>query len=368
MRGVIQKMFTDKMTPLERMAAYNKGQLVDRLPCVPSVGNGAARVVGARISDFRNNGALIAKAQVEAYKLFRYDVVRIFTDLYVQAEAMGATVIYPTDETAHLDKPAIEDISKIDRLKPPNPYKDGQLPQFLEAMKIALDAVGTEVGVIGSLTCPLTNASFLIGTENLTRMMHKDPQVVHRLCEISLQANLLYAEAIINTGAGVTLSDPIASTTIISPAQFTEFAFPYLKRLVEYIKSRGKGATLHICGKTNKIWDAMADTGAGCLSIDNVADLMAAKQQIGQRACIMGNVDPSAIMLQGTPQDVRQAVLTCVSQAYDSPQGYIVASGCSLPTEVPFKNIHTMLNTVRELGYPVTAEKIAQMMAQCKGA
>lgn len=354
-------MLTDKMTSLERMTAYNKGQAVDRLPCVPSVGNGAARVIGAQISQFRNNGALIAKAQIESYKLFGYDTVRIFTDLYVQAEAMGATVIYPADETAHLDKSAIEEISEIDRLQLPDPYKDGQLPQFLEAMKIALDAVGKEVGVIGSLTCPLTNASFLIGTEKLTRMMRREPVAVHKLCEISLQASLRYAEAIINTGAGVTISDPIASTTIISPIQFREFAFPYTKRLIDYIHSRGKGLTLHICGKTNKIWEDMADTGAGCLSIDNIADLEAAKRQVGHRVRISGNVDPSAVMLQGTPLEVRQAVLTCIGQAYDSPKGYIVASGCSLPTEVPFANIHAMLNTVREVGYPVTAEKIAQM-------
>lgn len=357
-------MLTDKMTPLERMAGYNKGEAIDRLLCIPSVGNGAARVIGAKISQFRNNGALIAKAQVESYKLFHYDVVRIFTDLYVQAEAMGAKVIYPDDETAHLDKPAIEKISEIDKLQPPDPHKDGQLPQFLEAIKIALDDVGKEVGVIGSLTCPLTNASFLIGTEKLTRMMHKEPDAVHKLCEISLQANLGYAEAILNTGAGVTLSDPIASSTIISPAQFREFAFPYITRLIEYLQSRGKGCTLHICGKTNKIWGDMADTGAGCLSIDNVADLEAAKKQVGHKVRITGNVDPSTVMLQGTPQDVRHAVLACVRQAYDCPKGYIVSSGCSLPTEVPFVNIHTMLNTVRELGYPVSAKKIAHMTDQ----
>ncbi|HEY3425399.1 MAG TPA: uroporphyrinogen decarboxylase family protein, partial [Negativicutes bacterium] len=242
-------MLTDQMTPVERMTAYNKGEAVDRLLCIPSVGNGAARVSGAKISQFRNNGALIAKAQVEAYKLFRYDVVRIFTDLYVQAEAMGAQVIYPLDETAHLESPAIADISQIGKLQPPNPYKDGQLPEFLKAMKIALDEVGKEVGVIGSITCPFTTASFLIGTEQLTKLILRDPQAAHKLCEIALEANLTWTKAILDTGCGVTLSDPVASSTIISPKQFREFAFPYLKKLISYINSRGKSATLHICGK-----------------------------------------------------------------------------------------------------------------------
>lgn len=354
-------MLLDQMTPLERMAAYNKGEKVDRLPCIPSVGNGAARVIGAKISQFRNNGALIAQAQVESYKLFRYDVVRIFTDLYVQAEAMGAKVVYPSDETAHLECPAIRDISEIGSLLPPDPHKDGQLPAFLQAMKIALEEVGKEVGVIGSITCPFTTASFLIGIEQLTKLMLRDPQAAHKLCELSLEANLIWAEAILDTGCGVTLSDPVASSTIISPKQFREFAFPYLKRLISYINSRGKSATLHICGKTNKIWGDMVETGAACLSLDNVIDMAAAKAQVGAQVRLTGNVDPSAVMLQGSVDDVKAAVIDCVEKTYDSPKGYIVSSGCSLPTEVPFANIHAMMNTVREIGFPVTRGKLVEV-------
>ena len=85
----------DEMTAIERMTAYAKGEDIDRLPCVPIVGNTAARVIGVKVSDFRGNGELIAKAHIAAYKLFHYDNIRVFTDLYTQAEAMGSEVIYP---------------------------------------------------------------------------------------------------------------------------------------------------------------------------------------------------------------------------------------------------------------------------------
>jgi len=103
-------MSRDLMTPIERFAAYGRGEALDRLPCVPIVGNTAARVVGARVSGFRGNGRLIADAQVAAYRRFGYDVIRIFTDLYTQAEAMGARVHYPDDETAYLAAPAIQSV------------------------------------------------------------------------------------------------------------------------------------------------------------------------------------------------------------------------------------------------------------------
>jgi len=85
----------DQMTPKERMEAYNKGQPIDRLPCVPIVGNTAARVINVKVSEFKGNGKLLAKAHVAAYRMFGYDIIRVFTDLYVQAEAMGAKVHYP---------------------------------------------------------------------------------------------------------------------------------------------------------------------------------------------------------------------------------------------------------------------------------
>ena len=345
-----------EMTPLERLRSYGSGATIDRLPCVPIVGNTAARVIGVKVSDLRNNAALLAKAHIETYRLFRYDGIRIFTDLYVQAEAMGAQVCVPADETAYLQEPAIEDVRQIPDLTRADPYRDGSMPAHLEAMRIAIDEVGDEVPVTGALTGPFTNASFLIGTVKLARLIYKDPDAVHRLCQLSLATGLVYAKAMIDLGGTPSLTDAMSSSTVISPRQFREFSYPYLKRLIDYIHGRGRSVTLHICGKTNALWQLMVDAGADCLSIDNEADLFDAKLKVGARARLMGNVRPSEVMLEGTPSDVRAAVIKCVRAAHDSPKGYIVASGCSLPTETPFANIKAMVDTVREIGYPVNHE------------
>lgn len=347
-------MAVSGMTPLERFAALGRGEAVDRLPCVPIIGNTAARVAGCKVSAFRGNGSLIANAQIAAYRRFGYDVIRVFTDLYTLAEAMGATVQYPEDETAYLASAAISSVDDIPRLQPVNPLTDGNLPAHLDAMRQVVEAVGTEVPVTGALTSPFTTASFLIGTENLVRLTIKNPEAAHRLCELALESAIRYAAAIIQAGCTPSLTDPMSSSSVIGPRQFMEFSFPYLKRLIDFIHGQGKAVTLHICGKTERIWQAMADAGADCISIDNDASLQGAVAAVGNRVRIMGNVHPSDIMLQGTPGDVRAAVFRCVSQAARSPKGYIVASGCSLPTETPFANIQAMMDAVAEIGWPVT--------------
>ncbi|HEY6839351.1 MAG TPA: uroporphyrinogen decarboxylase family protein [Geobacteraceae bacterium] len=346
------------MNALQRFAALGRGEPIDRLPCVPIIGNTAARVIGVPVRAIRNDPRLLAEAQVAAYRLFGYDVIRVFTDLYVQAEAMGARVKVPEDETAYLDAPAIATLSAIDGLRPLNPHRDGLLPVHLEAMRRVVDAVGHEVPVTGALCAPFTTASLLIGAEQIVRLTLKDPEAVHRLCRIALESCLAYAEAIIDSGATPSLTDPMASSTVISPRQFREFAYPYLKELIAYIHARGKSVTLHICGRTAKVWEAMADAGADCLSIDNEASLADARAFVGDRVRLMGNVRPSEVMLQGTPADVRKGVIECIRAAHDNPKGYIVASGCSLPTETPFANIHAMMDTVREIGWPVDAGKL----------
>jgi uroporphyrinogen decarboxylase len=352
----------DAMTPSERLGAYGRGEPVDRLPCVPIVGNTAARVLGVKVSEFRGNGRLIAEAQIASYRRFGYDGIRVFTDLYQQAEAMGATICYPDDETAYLKTPAITEVSQIGSLEPADPRRDGNLPHHLEAMKRVTEAVGEDVPVTGAITGPFTNATFLVGTDRLMRLIIQEPEAVHRLCELSLQTALVYAEAILAVGCTPSLTDPMSSCSVIGPKQFREFGYPYLKRLVDYVHSRGRPVTLHICGNTRVIWELMADTGADCLSLDNDADLSAAVNEIGHRTRIMGNIHPAETMLLGSPALVRRATRECVAQAYTNPKGYIVASGCSLPTDTPFDNIDAMLDAVREIGYPVDPEALALEM------
>ena len=351
------------MTPLARQAALTRGERIDRLPCVPIVGNTAARVIGAKVSALRRDGPLLARAQLAAYRRFGYDSVRIFTDLFVLAEAMGARVTVPEDETAYLAAPALASLADLDRLRVPDPRRDGALPALLEASRIAVAEVGSEVASTGAVLGPFTCASFLAGASELARLTLRDPAAVHRLCARSLEACLALADALLDVGCTPSLTDAMSSCSVISPRAFAEFSAPYLGRLVEHVHARGRKVTLHICGDTRRIWEAMVATGADCLSLDNDADLALARAEVGDRVRLMGNVRPSEIMLQGTPAQVRRAVVECLRKAHDSPRGFVVASGCSLATETPFANIDAMMDAVREVGWPVRPERLDELAA-----
>ncbi|WP_088225104.1 uroporphyrinogen decarboxylase family protein [Desulfosporosinus sp. FKB] len=352
----------DRMTPLERAKAIARGEMADRLPCNPNVANGVARVYGCKISEFNSNARLIAAAQVASYRRFGYDGVRIFTDLFPWAEAMGAKINFPVDNTADLAAPALGDLSDINRLEAADPYKDGRLPVHIEAMKYLIEELGDEVPCAGGIVGPFTNAFFLLGIERMSKLFFTNPEVIHRACEVSLETCIRYAQAIIDVGLTPTISEPMSSCTIVGPRHFREFGEPYIKKLVHYITNQGNPVTMHICGKTEKIWEDIVAMGIAGFSVDNVVDLQKCKEQVGDRVKILGHVDPSAVMYAGTPADVRAAVIKCVQQAWDSPKGYVIMSGCSLPVETPFTNIEAMMETAREIGYPIDPEKLDKML------
>jgi uroporphyrinogen decarboxylase len=355
----------DQMTPIERSIALSKGQSVDRLPCNPNIANGTARIYGCKISDFNKSGKAIAQAQIASYRKFGMDGVRVFTDLYAWAETMGAKVLFPEDNTAELLKPAIDDVKDIDKIKISNPYKDGRLPVYIEAMKYLVDSIGKEVTCSGGIVGPFSNAFFLVGVEKMTKLFFTNPEEVHKLCELSLQTCIEYSKVVISLGCSITISEPLASCTIISPKFYEKFCQPYLKRLIEFIHSQGKTCVLHICGKTEKIWPYIADMskiGVGGFSMDNIENLRKCKETLGGKMKIMGNVDPSNVMYAGTEKEVKNAVINCVLEGYDSPKGYVIMSGCSLPVETPLKNIQAMMDTVREIGYPIRPDKLGKML------
>jgi uroporphyrinogen decarboxylase len=106
----------------------------------------------------------------------------------------------------------------------------------------------------------------------------------------------------------------------------------------------------------------MADCGAGILSLDDEVDLADARVAVGDRVALVGNIRPTATMVQGTPNDVRRNAIECLLKGAGNPKGYILGLGCGLPINTPFENIKTLVASAREYGrWPIDLEKLAQL-------
>lgn len=347
----------DEMTPNERMMAYMTGQPLDRIPCVPLINCHAATLIGCSVRDYLLNSRLMANGQIAAYKLYNHDSLGLAPGQHVVAGAMGGKIDYPEDNMASMAEHPLTDEATLDRLRIPDATKDGDLPIYLEALRMIVEAVGKEVGTGVILAGPLSTAASVYGTDRLLKSMLKRPEFTHRMLEFVLLSLVAVGKQFIKEGAQIVVVDPIASGSLIGAQQARDFAFPYSAKLIAELKPLCPGIILHICGDTSKLLECMADTGAVCLSLDNIVDLEMAKKRVGSRVTLAGNVSPVDVMLRGTPADVKCAAKECLRKAYDSPHGFLLSSGCDLPIKTPPENILALMEAARTYGkWPINPE------------
>ena len=341
----------DEMTPRERMVAFFAGKEYDRLPCCPSLGETCAPLLGVKICDYYNSTDKMVMVETEVFRKFRPDSAGIGLGLRGIPDAMGAKIGYPDYGIAYISEPLVNDYSDIDNLNIINPLKDGCLPAIIEANQRIRNAIGSEVSVGAGIAGPFTVAAAIRGTENFLKDIYINPSAVHKLLEIVTENCLRYIDTVCSMGFSSGVGDPVASGSVISLKHFREFAKPYIKLCHERIKKlTGSGGRLHICGRTKDFWDDMIDCGAGILSIDNIEDMGEASSAVGEKTCLMGNVDPVKVIKEGTVNDVFSDVKECIKKAGDNPGGFIVSSGCQVPAGSPAENIQAMMDATRIYG------------------
>jgi uroporphyrinogen decarboxylase len=338
------------MTPLERRSAFLQGKPYDRIPFSANMGDHAARVIDAKVSEFSRSSALLAKAQIAAYRHYMLDGVGVQAGHLGVAEALGTELEFPDHSTAFVKKFALDQIADFKRLEIPDPRKAGRFPVFLEAAEILLEKVGHEAPVNMGFGGPMSTAYSLLGAEKLLKALLTAPELVHELLDFCVESATPFIREAAKLKVSFGIVDPVSSGSVISREMFRKFSKPALAKLIGRVKEVAVPPMLHICGNTRKIIADMVDTGAGALSLDNAVDLADAKREVGSRITLVGNVRPAETMFLGTPATVEENVKECLLKGYDSPRGYILALGCELPIKTPPENVHALSQAVRRFG------------------
>ncbi|CAH2602418.1 Uroporphyrinogen decarboxylase [Rhodovastum atsumiense] len=343
------------------MAALAAGRPFDRIPCVPMLSEHAALVLGVSTAEYNRSGSLLARGQIAAYRRYGHDSVGVGPGSTGLVEAAGSKVVLPEASTPYVAEYVVTEKSDLDRLALPDPRRDGRLPHYLEALARLVDELGDEVPVSAGVGGPVSTASNLRSPDRFLRDLRTDPDFAHRLLEFALSLILAFVREAAKLPVGFTITDPMSSGSLISPALYRDFAFPYQQRLIDgIVAASGRRPVLHVCGNSTRNWQAMAETGAGALSLDDVIDLAEARRQVGDRITLTGNIRPTATMLLGTPRTVEDNVKECLRQAWDTPKGFVLAMGCGLPIRTPPENLHALVAAARRYGqWPYDPERFA---------
>lgn len=339
------------MKPIERVRNAIAARPTDRVPVGPYVANWAARWSGRPLGTYCRDGTAMARAHIEAYERVGYDVVFPDCDNYYLAEGFGCRTVIPEDDIASLQRPAVSSIEAVFDLEPPDPRRDGRMPVVLEAIALLREALGPNVAIRAPGTGPFALASYLVGIDEFLKMVarvhhgHDDdlrPALDHML-ELTTQSLIAFGMAEIEAGADIVqCGDSLASSSVISPAMYERWVLPLHQRVFAAWKEAGAVTALHICGDNTRVLGLQADTGADIIAVDHLVDLKTAKRAIGERVCLIGNLDPVTTMRYGTPADVAAAAGERLEAAAEGGR-YILGTGCEVPVDTPVENLDALV-------------------------
>jgi uroporphyrinogen decarboxylase len=142
---------------------------------------------------------------------------------------------------------------------------------------------------------------------------------------------------------------------MLNPRQFESLCGESFRRITDTAHRLGMKIVIHSCGNVYQLLDWFADCGFdGVHALEPTAgvELAKAKEIVGDRLCLLGNVDITHILVDASRAEVFEAVRQSI-EAAGRGGGYIVA-----PTNshhgMSVQRLRWMLEAVEEYGwYPL---------------
>jgi MtaA/CmuA family methyltransferase len=323
------------MVPKERINAVLRGLPYDRLPVTPIFMAWAAHFVGASYRDYYLDGDVLVRAQLAVVKEFDLDQISAISDPWREASDFGMQFDWPEQGVGKPRRYLLQTPEDIEKLKPVSIRDSRRMLQRVQSIEAMSAAVGRTHSVLGWVEGPFAEYADLRGVERSLMDLMDSPQLFEKAGQVILQNAVDFAIAQLGAGADmIGIGDAAAS--LIGPDLYRRFALPFEKRLIEAVHEAGGYAKLHICGNINSIMADMVETGADIIDIDWMVPLDKARQKVGPDVVLCGNVDPSGVLLQGTPDQISRAARDCVTKG---GRRFILMPGCEVPQKTPIENI-----------------------------
>jgi MtaA/CmuA family methyltransferase len=328
------------MTGRQRVLAMLDGQATDHLPLMPITMMFAADRIGRKYRDYAGDYRVLAEAQIRTAEEFDFDYVSVISDPACEAADCGGTIAFFDDQPPAIveEKARIAEPSDLLTLKVPDPLGGGRMHNRVNGVALLRQRVGESRLVEGWVEGPIAEAADLRGLNTIMVDLVDSPQFVRDLFEFVVQMELRFAQAQVDAGADI-IGMGDAAASLIGPRYYQEFVWPYEKRLVDGIHAMGSRVRLHICGNTKPLLDAMGRLGCDMVDLDFKAPMAMAREKMGPRQVLLGNLNPVATLRDGTPETVYAAVEQCHHEA--GPH-FIVGAGCEVTRDTPPANLRAM--------------------------
>ena len=332
----------------------------DQVPvAIPVMGWWSTAYIGVKqMREYYMNPKVMLEAQQAVNKRFR-DIVGYWPDFGVVLEVsgIGAKIRFPENESPWVDEPVVKVPENIDKLRVPDVHKDGLFPQFWKTWDyMASHGCDPSTGLFYT-DGPIDKAAMLRGVTQIMNDIVQSPDLVHKILRITAETSIEYFKAIEQKvgglpGNALQVADDLSG--FLSPKSFREFHMNYAKRIYDSFSSEYSRHWHSDSERVMNVAHLLPEMGVKAFWYPSYRiDIAEMKQKIGDKICLIGNVDCLDVLLRGTAQDVEKASRECIKKAARNG-AYVLGPGGEVIRGIPPGNVDALIDSSIKYGkYPI---------------
>ncbi len=332
----------ERMNGRRRFLSALFGGRVDRPSCAnpsSSVTFELMKQAEAYFPDVHLDAEKMARLAATAYDVLGYDAIMPLFCGHIESAALGCEVDWGTrdswpDVTSHpFDEPEAIDI--------PGDFLDRpSMRAALDAISILRRQYGDKAAIIGKVYGPWNLAYHLHGVQDFLIETILDPDKVRRYLDRLVQVSLLSGKAQIEAGADAILWCDQATGDLVSRATYCSFLLPIHK---EVTRTLGCPLILHTCGNTADRLGDFVEAGFDSFHFDSKVDAKHARQVVGDRMTLIGNVNCPRTLMSGSVDEVRKETEWALEAGVQ-----IVGPECVVSLTTPIENLKEIVLVAKE--------------------
>jgi len=318
----------------------------------------ATRAKAGSFMGLATNPAYATEVTLQPLDRYALDAAILFSDILTVPDAMGLGLSFAEGEGPRFAHP-LRDEASVAKLAVPDPEKLRYVFDAVTSIRRALDGRVPLIGFSGS---PWTLACYMVegaGSDDyrlVKTMLYARPDLMHRILEVNAEAVAQYLNAQIEAGAqAVMVFDSWGG--VLADGAFQTFSLAYTRRVLSALKREQEGQRIPciVFTKGGGLWlDEIAESGADVVGLDWTMNLGAARQRVGDRVALQGNIDPNVLFAS---RDQIRAEVARTMQSYGAHDGHIFNLGHGISQHTPPENVAVLVDAVHEMSWQIRTNK-----------
>jgi len=297
---------------------------------------------------------LATEVTIQPLDRFPLDAAILFSDILTIPDAMGLGLYFAEGEGPRFSNP-VQSETEINKLAVPDVA--GELGYVTDAVSMIRRELDGRVPLIGFSGSPWTLATYMVegGTTKefakVKGLLYDNPRAMHRLLEVLARTVTEYLNAQIAAGAqAVMIFDTWGG--VLTTRDYREFSLRYMQQIIDGLTRENEARKVPVImfSKGGCQWlEDQAATGADALGLDWTLDIGLARERVGDRVALQGNMDPC--VLYASAERIREEVAT-ILESYGTGSGHVFNLGHGIHQHVEPDHARAFIEAVHELSVP----------------